>query len=77
TIDIAKENRGIGGAKILLAGMLADMKKQGALQITAMISPENRASMTLFRSFNFIPSKIEPDYFEKGKNYIKFVKQFE
>jgi len=71
SVDIDANHRGLGIARALLTSALEDLRAKGCSSVSAMIAPENRASLALFQSFGFSPEAYDPNYFGSGVDQIK------
>jgi ribosomal protein S18 acetylase RimI-like enzyme len=75
SVDVATQYRGLGIGRGIAEALIQELESQGCKTITAMISPDNGASMRLFRSLGFVPEKLERDYFGPGNAQVRFVRQ--
>jgi ribosomal protein S18 acetylase RimI-like enzyme len=75
SVDVAPQYRGLGIGRGIAKALIQELESQGCETITAMIAPDNGASMPLFRSLGFVPEKLERDYFGPGNAQVRLVRQ--
>ncbi len=74
-LAVAKEYRGQGWGKQLLAESLQEIKEKGIKQVELTVDPANKRACTLYRKFGFEKIEQRKDEYGAGEDRLVMVRE--